>query len=75
MLVYFNNFTQGRDTVILILYQLLLSRMLQNPQIVKVSNIRDKSKFKNNSVATHFHNCYICQSQKETGVKTRVGVY
>jgi len=58
---------------ILILYQLLLNSILQIPQIVKVSNIGNNSKFKNNSEVIHFHNCCVCQSQKETDVKTRVG--
>jgi hypothetical protein len=53
MLVYYNKVIQWRDTMILILYQLLLPRILQTPQIVNLSMISENSKF--NFAATHFH--------------------
>lgn len=52
MLVYCSKIIQRRDTTILVPYQLLFPRILQTPQIVKLSIISENSKFY--FAATHF---------------------
>jgi len=52
MLVYYNKIIHRRDTMILAPYQSLFPKILQIPQIGKLSIINENSKF--NFAATHF---------------------